>query len=266
MADVDIDPPSEPVPASGMMPVEPGGVRQIEPTTSSHQAQRPAGECWRLYPAAEVEALTDGYKELLGAGGAAEIFWGRLPVGPPPGPPPQWQAQVSGHGPASAQVQSESARGPELAVAVKRLRAAVKAGGRGDGSCGLAQLWAEARASHTAARDAAAAGLPYVLPLLGLCFDIPLCLIFPLMPKGSLADYLGGSPADSELREMLGWRVRLEAAARVALLMAFFHSQRPNPRLHGDLKALICFSIPSPPPSPESESPSLCVRGNRAGN
>jgi hypothetical protein len=69
---------------------------------------------------------------------------------------------------------------------------------------------------------------PHIVMLLGTCIERRLCLVYDLMPNGSLEDRLlraGGSAA-------LTWQTRVRIAAEVAVALLYLHSARPAPIIH----------------------------------
>ena len=149
---------------------------------------------------ADLEAVTGGFspQNRIGTGGCSEVFRGTLPDG--------------------------------TAVAVKRFKASVVQSGRELEAVGA--LVSQARLMVKAAKEAAAAGCPNLVPLLGLCLDgaSQLCMVMPFMEGGSLADHIGrpgGSLATGRQRVT----VALDAARGVAAL----HSLQPR-LLHRDIK------------------------------
>ncbi|GAQ91971.1 Serine Threonine protein kinase [Klebsormidium nitens] len=73
---------------------------------------------------------------------------------------------------------------------------------------------------------------PHVTMLLGTCLEPRACLVYDLMPNGSLDDRLnraGGSAA-------LTWQARARIAAEVAVVLLALHSARPAPIIHRDVK------------------------------
>jgi hypothetical protein len=69
---------------------------------------------------------------------------------------------------------------------------------------------------------------PHVAMLLGTCIERRLCLVYDLMPNGSLEDRLlraGGSAA-------LTWQTRIRIATEVAVALLYLHSARPAPIIH----------------------------------
>ena len=72
---------------------------------------------------------------------------------------------------------------------------------------------------------------PFVVSMLGYCFEPCICLVMELVPGGNLADLLSCESVP------LLWTSLLTLAMQVGSALQFLHGQRPSAIVHTDVKA-----------------------------